>query len=567
MFNLLLKISKLQEELTLYRNGTSGQELLDLLAEKDAEVERVRGILAEKHESLKKLAKKGAEVLARCDSLQTECGALRTQSLSLTEDNRHLTAEVAELKHVHASAAALCTEKDCTIEFLEAELAVRNDSVDKLHARCAELVAEKSRLSKELARDRKEYADDRAAKIKQSKELMEELERSMRFNTEVKERLNREHANGLQLTTRVSSLEAENKSLFDAKNAFAILLDNAKSDAEEVRQAKAAVEADLSDAKLHLSVASSRMSRTERQEGDTKHALAEKNNEITRLRQRLTDCEAAMKAQMEQSQAEFRQLERQLRIQTEQSQTELRHMEGQMKREAARMETETEEALSRIRRMEDEAREQQEALKRDRDREYREAKQHLLHANSKELVVLQAKNQELEDKIRRQEHYMKSRLLKDRSNLQTAQSVAAVAHKMKENNLAPIPPSLQQYCHLPLPPAISTAMSCAMTSSSVPSTTSTVGTSSSPLSRAHPPHPHHSSVSGGGGTLTATSSGMWSGAGVGGGRVGTPEALSADPSYVYRPPSARAKALAAGGGGAGTVSAAGTMAAIASAMR
>ena len=184
VFHLQLTINKLQEELKLYRNGGNYQELVDLVAEKEAEVERLQSSVADKHENLKKLAKKGAEVLARCDALQTECDSLRTQFAVVDKENKQMTSSMNELRTAHASASALCNEKTSTIDFLETELAVRNDSIDKLQARCAILVTEKNEKIKEFVSEREEFINDRAVKMKQSKDLLEELERAMRFNTE-----------------------------------------------------------------------------------------------------------------------------------------------------------------------------------------------------------------------------------------------------------------------------------------------------------------------------------------------------------------------------------------------
>lgn len=65
VFNLQLIIQKQEEELRLYRNGTTAQELLELIHEKDIEIETWRTKLEEKEEKLKKLAKTSGDVLMK----------------------------------------------------------------------------------------------------------------------------------------------------------------------------------------------------------------------------------------------------------------------------------------------------------------------------------------------------------------------------------------------------------------------------------------------------------------------------------------------------------------------
>ena len=471
VFHYQLTIQKLREELALYRNGTDGQELLELLGEKDAEVERLRASLSEKDEKLKKLAKKGAEVIARCDALQAEASDLRARFVSVEAEKEQFAAAVAELQATATSATALCQEKSATIDFLETELAVRSDSVDKLHARCADLLSDKAEAVKELAKIRQEQSNDRASKSKHGKELMEELERAMRFNTEVKERLNREHAQNLELMTRLQATERDLQALTKAKAEAEATLERRERDAEAWRRDVAAAEAELGDVRLQLAVATSQAGRTERQEDELKRVLAEKDRDVARLQQRLAEAEDALHVSSAQAAAD--------------ADTRLAEEQNARRSDAARFETDAHAARGRLLQAEAELRELQEALAK--EREYRQAKQQLVSASAKEMLALQAKNQELEDKIRRQEQYMKSRLLKDRSNMQSASSVNAAAYKLKENGMnfvAAFP------AHAP-------------TSSSATAATIAAENLVSPTS-------------------------------------------GASPSFVYRPPSARAKALAAG---------------------
>jgi chromosome segregation ATPase len=139
IFDLQLTIQKLHEEVSLYRNGTNGQELLELLSEKDTEIENLKSAINEKNEQLKKLAKKSAEVLTKCDNLQRECLVATTKAQSADDQHRSLEAIISELKNKSLSTSALCEEKTLTIDFLENELAVKDDNIEKLQLRCASL--------------------------------------------------------------------------------------------------------------------------------------------------------------------------------------------------------------------------------------------------------------------------------------------------------------------------------------------------------------------------------------------------------------------------------------------
>ena len=172
VFNLQLTIQKLQEELSLYRNGADGQELFLLLAEKEAEIKALKLSGSGKNENLKKLAKKSAEVLARCDRLQSEYDTLQFEHSDLIQEKKRLAAQVDVLKTSNVSFAALCQEKKVIINQMEEELGARDASVEKLLARCAALVSQKNEKHKEFEAESKEFAIERSEKNKQMKELM-----------------------------------------------------------------------------------------------------------------------------------------------------------------------------------------------------------------------------------------------------------------------------------------------------------------------------------------------------------------------------------------------------------
>ncbi|KAJ1437418.1 hypothetical protein B484DRAFT_445207 [Ochromonadaceae sp. CCMP2298] len=95
IFNLQLSIQRMEEELTLYRNGTTAEQMFELIKEKDSELEDVREKLADREAKLRKLAKTSSEVLARSEDLQQQKSVLEHQ---LEEVRR--VVRVAELELV-----------------------------------------------------------------------------------------------------------------------------------------------------------------------------------------------------------------------------------------------------------------------------------------------------------------------------------------------------------------------------------------------------------------------------------------------------------------------------------
>lgn len=71
-FHLQLTIQKLEEELTLYRNGTRAQHFMDIIAEKDAEINLLTSAATERNTKLKQLARSSAELVTKYNALVAE---------------------------------------------------------------------------------------------------------------------------------------------------------------------------------------------------------------------------------------------------------------------------------------------------------------------------------------------------------------------------------------------------------------------------------------------------------------------------------------------------------------
>jgi chromosome segregation ATPase len=172
MFNLQLTIQKLQEEVSLYRNGADGDELFQLIAEKENEISGLKASNSVKNDSLKKLAKKSAEVLARCDRLQSDYDTLQFEHSDLIQEKKSLIIQLDVLKSASTRLSTHFEEKKVIVDRLEEELTSRDLSIEKLLGRCAALVSQKNEKQKEFEAETKQFAAERSEKNKQMKELM-----------------------------------------------------------------------------------------------------------------------------------------------------------------------------------------------------------------------------------------------------------------------------------------------------------------------------------------------------------------------------------------------------------
>jgi chromosome segregation ATPase len=219
IFNLQLTVQRLEEELALYRNGTTMEQMFDLIKEKEVEINDYKSKLSDKDARLRKIAKSSSDVLTKCEEMTTTNRQLTFQledtSKDLATHKEKLaiqTTQIEELtKHNESMKNLLTKEQDsCTrlrdivkdneehINDLECELRLKSEEseenlaelskitlendanvelvatredeivrlkeqientdkvVEKLHRRCAELVADKAIKLRILDQERQE---------------------------------------------------------------------------------------------------------------------------------------------------------------------------------------------------------------------------------------------------------------------------------------------------------------------------------------------------------------------------------------------------------------------------
>lgn len=188
VFNLQLTVQRLEEELSLYRNGTTAQQMFDLMKEKETEISELKGVISDKDSKLRKLAKSSTEMMTKFEDLQM---AHRSTILQLAEMQKskeddlqnHIAITHEMTKKYNALALELEEEKGKVVEAnlatqekvhqinqLNQQLAAKEHqigqlnaqihdadlSIEKLQKRCAELVGDKAQKLRLLDDERQE---------------------------------------------------------------------------------------------------------------------------------------------------------------------------------------------------------------------------------------------------------------------------------------------------------------------------------------------------------------------------------------------------------------------------
>jgi chromosome segregation ATPase len=160
LFNLQLTIQRLEEELSLYRNGTTAEQMFDLMKEKEAEIAELKVVVADKDSKLRKLAKSSTEVITKFEDLQM---ANRNTLLQLAElaqsKEEDLKNHILITNEMNAKYEMCCKElesKDVTIAKLTEQARDADQFIQKLQGRCVELVNDKAQKFRHLDEQRQE---------------------------------------------------------------------------------------------------------------------------------------------------------------------------------------------------------------------------------------------------------------------------------------------------------------------------------------------------------------------------------------------------------------------------
>ena len=127
IFNLRIANKKLDEELHLYRNGTTEENLLELISEKDSEIEELKKAGHDHVDKLRRIAKSSGQLIAKNDALQKENVSL-TKQAELA--NSKLTATKQQMDAIEKNEAdkkLISSQREATS--LEKELIVVQDKL------------------------------------------------------------------------------------------------------------------------------------------------------------------------------------------------------------------------------------------------------------------------------------------------------------------------------------------------------------------------------------------------------------------------------------------------------
>ena len=157
IFNLRLMNQKMEEELRLYRNGTTPDNLLDLIDEKDAEISRLRKVSADSADKLRRIAKGSKDVIAKCDQLQKENEELKCLEAKRSTADAHTRATQQKQK-----------QKQSTLSSSSKEITAAKQSIAELAQEVLALQAENETLNNSM--------DLLVPEADKYQELIEELE-------------------------------------------------------------------------------------------------------------------------------------------------------------------------------------------------------------------------------------------------------------------------------------------------------------------------------------------------------------------------------------------------------
>eukprot|EP00602_Paraphysomonas_sp_CaronLab_P003570 CAMPEP_0185027636 /NCGR_PEP_ID=MMETSP1103-20130426/12889_1 /TAXON_ID=36769 /ORGANISM="Paraphysomonas bandaiensis, Strain Caron Lab Isolate" /LENGTH=410 /DNA_ID=CAMNT_0027561733 /DNA_START=79 /DNA_END=1311 /DNA_ORIENTATION=- len=375
MFNCKLTIQKLEEELALYRNGTSGEDLIEVINEKDCELNELRRNLSEVTEGYTKVGTALKGLLPEFDALKKEKAEL-TQMVELKCGE--LVERDSTISQLRSDVESLTRQ----VSSLDADLSTRNEEnkylmadVEKLQMRCSVLVNE--------SREKTQFLNsEKSLRAKEVKEMRDELDRAMRCNTELK-------VLSSDLNEEIETKDAE---LMSAKSEITSL----KSEINRIQNEYTALQQKLKGVSTELSAAQSQVCDKTREADDLRMVYSQRIEERNKRERELQQVIVTREDSIRELTHDLDCAKRALQDANRDSRVAMEDRERYWKAEVNRLEKLAETNATRLQKLEVE-REKYLSDKRDFD-------------------ILKAKYSNLEDKIKRQEAYMKNRLLRDRSN-------------------------------------------------------------------------------------------------------------------------------------------------------
>lgn len=225
-FDLRLTISKLQEELSLYRNGTSPEDLMAILEEKDDEIRTLKDKMTAKDVFLNKLGASAKKSLADLEALKKEKKGMESRVAKAFENGRQgaameLEGAKKELDVLRSENESLANSIDLLIpetehfqehiDVLETDKIHSTDDIESLQQRCVNVVVENKETKKDLV-SRADRAEEEVKKAHgKIDRYHKELLKAQEFNKSLKDRITKEKEGATAYRERVAFLEARLK--------------------------------------------------------------------------------------------------------------------------------------------------------------------------------------------------------------------------------------------------------------------------------------------------------------------------------------------------------------------
>lgn len=228
IFDLKLIVSQQQEELSLYRNGTTAVDLMSMLEEKDAEIVKLKEHAAAKDAFLSKLGMSAKKSLSDLDSLKKEKKSMEAQ-ISKSFDSgkqevmKDLLAARKEISGLRAENLSLTNSIDLLIpetehfqghiDELETEAIHSSTDIEKLQDRCVNVVKENKEKKRALV-DRANKAEEEVKKAHgKIDKYHQELVKAQDFNKSLKDRITKEKDSAVTYKERIAFLETQLKTI------------------------------------------------------------------------------------------------------------------------------------------------------------------------------------------------------------------------------------------------------------------------------------------------------------------------------------------------------------------
>lgn len=179
VFNLQLTIQRLEEELTLFRNGTTAEDMLNIIKEKDSEIDDLRARMAEKDCTLRKLAKGSSDVLSKYDEAVSRNKDLLVDTHELTASLKDRDAEIAAKNEEISRAHMEITNLKESLDFMQEQRAAAVVEMDSLRLYVEDLNGELKLKDEEMSENIAELSRVIELGERQQQQLEEEKQRSI----------------------------------------------------------------------------------------------------------------------------------------------------------------------------------------------------------------------------------------------------------------------------------------------------------------------------------------------------------------------------------------------------